>query len=320
MANVKQQILGHTVQMETLWSALQNQKLPHALMFVGPNSIGKKKVALALAQALLCERTTAMEVEACGQCGSCKRVANQQSENLRLLQPEGTQIKVDQVRDLLDYLSLASFDQNRVIIIDQAHMMNQQAANSLLKTLEEPSSGVYFILIGPDVSLFLPTIRSRSQVIRFSALTNEQLKQIKPGAPSWSYNCARGQVDRIELLASSEGSERREAALALLENFWLGPDFLSEQKWRDLVKDREQAQLTVSIWTSVMRDLLVLKSHANKFVLNVDQPERLKKLFPIQNRKISDFSVALMQAEKDLIGHADPVLLFESMWVRYARH
>ncbi len=317
MAQLTSAIIGHSVQIENLKFAIAENKLPHALIFSGPQSIGKKKVATALAQILICEDSKMSE--ACGVCGSCLRVEKNQSENLKIISPDGAAIKADQVRDILDYLSLSNFGKNRVIIFDQAHLMNPTAANMLLKTLEEPNPNVYFILIGPEISNFMTTIKSRSQVIRFSALTTDQLQIIKPGLPAWAYSCARGQVSQLDQLTSEDGQKLREESLLILEHFWSDQEFLTSEDWKKSVKDRDSARQILNVWTTMIRDVLVLKTSAQKFIMNLDQSTRLKKLFQISTEKISDFSTALLQADRDLAGNGDTVLIFESLWVKYAR-
>jgi DNA polymerase III subunit delta' len=317
MAQLISQIIGHNTQIENLRFAVVENKLPHALIFSGPQSIGKKKVAMALAQMLVCEDKST--IDACGVCGSCLRVEKNQSENLKIISPDGAAIKAEQVRDVLDYLSLSNFNKNRVIIFDQAHLMNPTAANSLLKTLEEPNPNVYFILLGPEVSNFMTTIKSRSQVIRFSALTTDQLQSIKPGFPSWAYSCARGQVTQLDQLTSDDGQKLREESLVILEHFWSDQEFLTSEDWKKSVKDRDNARQILNMWTTMIRDVLVLKTSAQKFIMNLDQSVRLKKLFQISTNKISDFSTALIQADRDLAGNGDTVLIFESLWVKHAR-
>ena len=313
-------VVGHKSQIKNLKFAIAENKLPHALIFSGPNSIGKKKCAIAIAQILICEDQNArLNAEACGQCGSCKRTEKNQSENLKIISPDGASIKADQVRDVLDYLSLSNFGKNRVIIFDQAHVMNAVAANSLLKTLEEPNPNVYFILIGPEISNFMTTIKSRSQVIRFSSLTIEQLQIVKPGQPTWAYSCARGQVDSLLQLTAEDGQKHREECLIYLEQFFSDKEFLFSDEFKKSVKDREQARIMLQIWNTMLRDVLILKTTAQKFVLNLDQPNRLKKLFQITTEKISNFTESLLQADRDLVGNGDAVLIFESLWVRYAR-
>jgi DNA polymerase III subunit delta' len=322
MAQLISSVIGHHIQIENLKFAIAENKFPHALIFSGPQSIGKKKVAMALAQILICEdknKTDKKISDACGVCGSCLRVEKNRSENLKIISPDGAAIKADQVRDILDYLSLSNFGKNRVIIFDQAHLMNPTAANMLLKTLEEPNSNVYFILLGPEVSNFMTTIKSRSQVIRFSALSTDQLQSIKPNLPNWAYSCARGQVAQLDQLTSDDGQKLREESLLILEHFWNDQEFLTSEDWKKSVKDRENARQILNMWTTMIRDVLVLKTSAQKFIMNLDQSVRLKKLFQISTLKISDFSTALLQADRDLAGNGDTVLIFESLWVKYAR-
>ncbi len=318
MAQLIESIIGHTVQIRNLKSAIAEKKLPHALIFSGPSSIGKKKTAIALAQILICENQ--IPDQACAVCGSCLRVEKNQSENLKIITPDGASIKAEQVRDVLDYLSLSNFGKNRVIIFDQAHLMNPTAANALLKTLEEPYPNVYFILIGPEVSNFMTTIRSRSQVIRFSALSQAQLQLIKPGLEQWIYSCSRGQIEQLDQFTSAEGQKLREDSLVMLEHFWSDQEFLLSDEWKKSIKDREYAKRVIQIWSTMVRDTLLLKTSAQKLIMNIDQSARLKKLFQISIQKISDFSNGLLQVDRDLSGNGDAVLIFESLWVKHARH
>lgn len=319
MARIVESIQGHQEQIERLTNLKQSGRWPHALLFVGPCGIGKMKIALSFAQMLVCP----VSPEACGQCGACLRMEKQQSESLHLVHPDPEMarqsIKVDDIRGLLEKLSFASMGKARVVIVDQADTMNAQASNALLKTLEEPFENVYFILMGRDAQAFLPTIRSRSQVIRFFGLNEADLRKIKPGQEDWVYKSARGQVDQLELLTSKEGFAKREEALALFEQFCLDPEFLLWAEWKTQIKDRAQALFNIKCWLQMVRDLIVLKTQAKQFVLNTDQNDRFKKLYQVQSKKLRQLSQNLIQAEQSLKGNADVVLLFESLWVKYAR-
>lgn len=319
MARLIESLIGHVEQIQRLTTLKASGRWPHAMLFVGPSGIGKKKTALAFAQMLVCP----VSPEACGQCGACLRLAKQQSESLLMVQPDPEAarpaIKVDDIRNVLDQLSLASMGVARVVIIDQADTMNAQAANALLKTLEEPFENVYFILIGREVQSFLPTIRSRSQVLRFTSLTEGDMRKIKPGEADWAYRSSRGQLDQLEILTSKEGIAKREEALALFEQFCTDPEFLLWPEWKTQLKERAQALFHLKCWLQMVRDLIVLKTQAKQFVMNTDQGERLKKLYQIQSRKLQNLSQNLLSAEQSLKGNADTILLFENLWVKYAR-
>lgn len=217
MARLASEVTGHQFQLAKLFHLKEAGRWPHAIMFVGPSGIGKMKIALSFAQALVCEASNT----ACGSCGPCIRIEKKQSESLFVIEPDAESakpvIKVEKIRELLQSLSFAGIGAARIVIIDQAQVMNERAANALLKTLEEPSENVYFILIANDDRQFLPTIRSRTQVMRFSTLSHEEIKTLKPGHPDWVYRSSRGQVDRLELLSSKEGTLKREEALSFFE-------------------------------------------------------------------------------------------------------
>lgn len=316
MASLINQVVGHEEQRYRLTAAAQNQSLPHAMVFSGPAGIGKQMLALALAQNLLCE--TPSSGVACGQCGACVRVEKNQSESLRLVAPQGLQIKIVQVREILDFLSLASGGQKRVIIIDQADAMNAQASNALLKTLEEPPADVYFILTTTDVRLLMPTIRSRSQIISFNALSTSDLQTIRPGLSSWMYKSARGQAGKLVDFSASDSVERRNSDLGFFEHFWSNKNFILETDIKEYVKDRASASAVLKNWYTFTRDLIVFSQGEREQVLNSDQLSTLRNLEFIPTEKLYDFSSALLQAIND-IDKLDMTLLFESLWVKHVR-
>jgi len=318
MQNLKSHIRGHQTQMTQLEEAVDRQRLPHAMLFTGPESIGKKMVAYAIAQKLLCEIKETPDTP-CGVCPSCVRVAKHQSENILFIEPSGQNIKVDQAREIIEFLNLSNFGRNRVIIIDQAHLFNPQAANSILKILEEPNQNVFFILIAPEAESMMRTIRSRSQVIRFNPLTEAEIISIKPGLPEWIYKCSRGQLNAVASLSSSDGMAKRMQSFDLLESFWNEADFLNSATWRMSFKDREEAQDIVKNWVHVMRDVLVVKMNEFESILNSDQLDRLKKFSFLDNTKINLFISQLLKMQKDIQGYADSTLLVESLWVTHAR-
>jgi DNA polymerase-3 subunit delta' len=232
MARINESTLGHKEQINKLIFLREKNRFPPSVAFIGPSGVGKKRVALSFAQSLVCENSQ----EACGHCGPCIRIEKQQSESLFIVKPDGEAakpaIKVDDVRGLLDSLSLASIGKARVVVIDSAHLMNDQAANALLKNLEEPTENVYFILIANEIQQLLPTIRSRVQVIRFSGLVYEDVRTIKPNLPDWAYRSCRGQISQLEALTSKQGLSERKEALDLFEQFCFNDEFSSASAFK----------------------------------------------------------------------------------------
>lgn len=160
------------------WQRLQKlrERLPHAILLSGMAGLGKLDLALGFAQSLLCEAPEDSG-EACGQCPACHWFSQGSHPDFRLLQPESLsqeaaedekgkkpskQISVDQVRDLADFLGMTSHrGGHRVVLVYPAESMNGNAANALLKSLEEPPAGLVFILVSHQPQQLLPTIRSR---------------------------------------------------------------------------------------------------------------------------------------------------------------
>lgn len=320
MARLIDATLGHKKQIENLLTLRLKNRFPQSVAFIGPSGIGKRRVALAMAQTLVCENSP----EACGHCGPCIRIEKEQSESLLLVKPDAEMakpaIKVDDIRGLLDSLSLTSVGRARIVILDQAQLMNDQAANALLKNLEEPSENVYFILIAPEIEQLLPTIRSRVQVVRFYGLQYEHLRTLKPNLPEWAYRSSRGQLTQLDILTSKQGLGERQEALELFEQFCFNDDFLLFSEWRTAMKeDRQWPLFVVKCWMQLVRDALVVQTGSSKFILNPDQSDLLKKLSALSSKKLLKFSAELVQASRDINGNLNSSLVFDSLRVKYAR-
>jgi DNA polymerase-3 subunit delta' len=150
-------------------------RLGHALLFTGPEGVGKKSTALALAQALNCEHPQAQE--ACGVCVSCRKIMDLHHPDVQLIVPDGQFIKIDQIREQVQHQVLLNpMEGNvKVYIIDAADSMTVEAANSLLKILEEPPGFVVLVLVATQPFLLLDTIRSRCQEVRFNPVEADVL-------------------------------------------------------------------------------------------------------------------------------------------------
>src|SRR3990167_4849307 len=151
--------------LQPVWNNLQKykaqQRLPHALLFVG-EGIGKKELSLALAQQLLCQTQNT-----CGTCHACHLFVSGTHPDFFLITPqEHGQIKIEQIRQLSEALQqTAQQGGYRVVVVEQAHAMNVAAANALLKTLEEPGNNTIIMLLTERVAFLAATLRSRCQII-----------------------------------------------------------------------------------------------------------------------------------------------------------
>lgn len=156
-------------QWQQLWQSAQAGRLPHALLLAGMTGTGKTDFAWHIMQTLLCTQVSAAS-DPCGSCHACRLVVTNAHPNIYPVTPEkdGHAIKVDQIRELSEFIQQSSLQgEFRFAIINPAHSMNINAANALLKTLEEPSSGAILILVTDQPNHLPATIRSRCQRILF---------------------------------------------------------------------------------------------------------------------------------------------------------
>ncbi len=184
------QLRGHHEQRALFERSRAAGRLSHAYMLCGPDGIGKYQFARLLAQSMFCRQSTPEKLEACGECRACKGfLAGSWPDYIELRRPDGkSDIPIDLLigdkerrgREGLCYeLSMApQASDRRVAVIDEAHYLNAAGANALLKTLEEPPSAALILLICRSVDSMIPTIRSRSQVIRFFPLSESDVASV----------------------------------------------------------------------------------------------------------------------------------------------
>lgn len=169
-------ILGNERQKKILRRALQKGRIPNSLLFCGPDGVGKKSLSLVLAKAMNCEKETD---DACEACSSCRAISRGVFPDVMLISPENNMIKIDQMRTLKQTAYLKPMvGKKRFFIVTEADRMNDEAANSLLKILEEPPYFSLIILITSNPDMIKPTIQSRCQALSFQPISKEDIERI----------------------------------------------------------------------------------------------------------------------------------------------
>lgn len=170
-------ILGQEKAKKFLKRSLLSGRVAHAYLFRGPDGVGKQLCARVVAARINC--TESKTQEPCGRCRSCRKYLSGNHPDITIISPEGGTIKIDRVRDLCRSLSYPPYESTmRVVIIEDVHTMRPEAANSLLKTLEEPPENNLLILTAGASREVLPTIISRCQTIPFYGLSLDQTRTI----------------------------------------------------------------------------------------------------------------------------------------------
>jgi DNA polymerase-3 subunit delta' len=299
------EIIGQKQTISFLKGVMARGKIPHAYLFAGISGVGKTTTALAFTQAINCKEQ--VNEEACGHCQTCRQVMHGNFPDLVLIEPDGQKIKIEQIRGLNRALSFKPVSgRYRVSIIRQAEVMTDEAANSLLKTLEEPPPNNLIILNVTEPLALFPTIVSRCQKVLFrpipahdiaewlmSSLSLEKdranvLAKISEGSLGKAIRMAEGEfiqnreylISRLIQLQGLSSEEALEMALEYKQRRKRpGADDMGKQEW-DLFD-------LLSIWKSWYRDLLLTKLQCPvDFLINVDFSQKLKNIsrhFKIEN-------------------------------------
>lgn len=292
-------ILGHESQKAFLQSYLRAEERPHALLFCGASGLGKRQLALAFAKSLLCENNSGEDA-----CESCRlmNIAQQDFSHpdfllvKREFNPDKNRyedITVDQVRDLISKTAFAPImGRTKVCIIDDADCMRAEAANSMLKLVEEPPEGWVLLLIATSVSRLLPTILSRVVQLRFAPvplplveqkLMEQGLAQAQAAVLARLSEGSIGQALKLQNGDALNGVNNdvfayRTQAWAFLEALPLAMplNYLAGREWQGAKFQRGEAQLLVQLWQLLIRDLMLCKLQLYDRIYNIDLTDELR--------------------------------------------
>jgi DNA polymerase-3 subunit delta' len=289
------EILGQSAPLDMLSRLLSSGRMPHALLFHGPEGVGKASAAYALAAALLCESP---DEQSCGNCPSCRQVENSMHPDFMLIErlPKKSDpsepralIIVDQIRELLRAAALSPRQgRRRIFIIDPADRMNLESQNTLLKTLEEPPGASVLILVASRSHLLLPTVRSRSFSIAFGPMRVSELalslekRGMPAGEAAARAALAEGRPGRALSLELPALLERREEILQTLETLTASAGEIAELPLlaRQLAGKREETILEgLDLLEAVLRDVARAGLHSGDDTLvHADLTDRLQRL------------------------------------------
>lgn len=276
-----QSIPGQVRAKRMLQNGLSSGKLSHAYIFSGPSGSGRRRLAIQLAQAVFC--TSDLPDDACGVCAECRKVEHGNHPNLILVEPDGASVKIEQIRDLQKALGYrSSKEQKKIYIINQADRMTTQAANSLLKFLEEPGPDIMAILITENGQALLPTIQSRAQWVPFVPLAIGELVELlhhgegHPLAAVLPAAHIAGGLDKArDFIQSKEFAEARNVMLQLAkETLFRFPHVLVTVHQEIFKADMaERLPLIVDLWLLLLKDMLHLRSGRKESIVYIDQAD-----------------------------------------------
>jgi len=273
-------ILGHTKTLGIIGAYLEKSRFSGSYIFSGPEGIGKRMAAKIIAQQLNC---TGQALRPCGICGGCLKIQKETHPDLQIIQNGQSQIKMEDIRGILRQANLRPYEGAvKVFIIDNAHKLNSEAANSLLKVLEEPPGDVLIILVTHKPQNIIKTVLSRCKEIKFSPLIRAQLEAIliknyaldKAAAHFLAYY-AEG---RIGLALRLKDTPLLQEKNKIFDAFILSSKPLEQSIMN---QTKEQLQVCLNILASWFRDIYLLKCGLpDQEAIHLDRHSDLLKLIP----------------------------------------
>lgn len=308
-------LIGHEWAVELLKGQIASARLRHAYLFTGLAGVGRRTLALRLAQALNCANPPAPG-DFCGACRACRGFAVMQHADLLLLErQEGDrEIKVEALRELTRALSRTPLEARiQVALLLNFEEASEEAANALLKTLEEPNLSVLLCLTAPDADSLPQTIVSRCELLRLRPVSVEQLA-------SGLQEHAGLDPDEARLLASlSNGLPGKALRLhkdeAALEQraVWLdaGEQLLSADRVQRFAfaekasKDREELRAQLLVWLSFWRDVVLRAANYSATLSNPDRAEKVSALaarlpLPVAKKALASVERTLGQLDTNV--------------------
>jgi DNA polymerase-3 subunit delta' len=299
-------LVGNQRVKDSLRRMLGAARIPGALLFVGEDGVGKKLFALELAKALNCRAP--LGVEACDKCPSCVRISQSKfSEysddkdnkdrivrsdhpDVALARPYNRVLRINPMREIEQEANFRPFEgRARVFIIEDAHRLNESSSNALLKTLEEPPATSHLILITPRPAQLLPTIRSRSQLIRFSPLSPAEIeahllkgRQVSPADARLLATIARGSIGRALSTDLESYRQQREAMMEVVNALSVTGDrarLLRASEEMNDAKRKDEYEPRLDVLATILHDVWVLALGApDEQVLNQDLRTQLSRV------------------------------------------
>jgi DNA polymerase-3 subunit delta' len=317
-------IIGHAAVVDLLRQAARRNRVPQSLLFAGPDGVGKRAVATALAQAVNCPNRA--DGDACGTCPVCSRIARGQFSDVTWLE-KGSEasIKIKPLRErILDVVGYRPFEgARRVYIIEPADELTLEAQDALLKTLEEPPPAAMLILITAYPDTLLPTIQSRCRRLRFGLLSEHDVARVLAERAGVDARTAArlaavsgGSVSRALSEETGDFDDDRAAALGLLRAA-RGTNMAERLKASAALaqhgskrRDREALSARLTILSSLLRDLSALSASSDVALANTDLDADLRSLLgSFQPNRLVDAFDLVDRAEHALGRNASPKIV-----------
>ena len=313
------------VVMKQLQMIFEKNRMAHAYIFDGEKSTGKTEVMKFFVKLLLCENPS--QNVPCETCRNCRRIDNGNHINVKEIMPDGTVIKIDQIRDLISEMKMVGVEAGRkVYVIHHADKLNIPSANMLLKFLEEPDGEVTAILITEQIQSILPTIRSRCQHIKFSALPRQVLMQqlVENGVThsmASTVSMVTNGLEAAKTLANDEQfAQMRKTVLKLVELIRKDVHeamFIIHDEWLPFFKEKEDMELALDLLLFAYRDITAIKANPDVLTTYPDYFQIFQDIaYRTSYERLSEQMQAILNARSSVGRNMNRTLLMEQLMLK----
>ena len=316
-------IVGHENIISNMKRAIENDKVNHSYLFEGPEAVGKKKFALALAKTLLCKEGG---LEPCNKCSSCIKFESGNHPDMYLIKPEKDVIKKEQVEEAIRSMITKPLESRRKIyIVDDSYKMTKEAQNGFLKTLEEPPAYVNMILISRSSGSILPTILSRCEVIKFFPIEKAKIIDFlmkKYGKTreeaDFISSFSKGSIGKaIDLSLSEDFAQMRDDTIEIVDNVLNGDKLKVFASMTFFDENEDNIEEILDIILYWFRDLLIYKETGlEELLINKDKVGLLSSETFLTKGKINVIIETVQSTKDNLSRRVNYQLSLETMLLK----
>lgn len=339
------ELIGNKPVLETLRRLVAGGRLPNALLFAGPDGVGKKQFAIELARSLVCSSVN--EGKACGECSACKRagvfdipkfdrsddskfVFFSQHADIGMVLPYKRLLLIDAIRELEREANFLPYEgRARVFIVEDADKMNDNASNALLKTLEEPPATSHIILLASRADTLLPTILSRCQVIRFAPVEATEIEkhllateQFSPDDAALAARVCGGSVGRALEFVPASFRTQRSLMLEVIKAAAIGNrrELLAASEEMADAKNKDEYEETLEVLRGLIHDVWLLGNGAtDSAILNVEIVDELRRLSSeIDSRRLAEWLADIEELQQSFIVNVNRKIATDALVVGMA--
>lgn len=310
-------------------NSIKKDRVSHAYLLQGARGTGKEAIALLIAKGFFCEQKNG--IDACGECSNCRRITSRNHPDVHWIEPDGQSIKIEQIKNLQKEFTYSGLESNKkVYIIKDADTLTVNAANRILKFLEEPSKQTIAIMLTENSQSIIPTIRSRCQVIDLQPLRSRDFQDrlIEEGMTRQNavlISALTNDInDAFELAEQELFAEVRKLVIQLIEALIKRPKeayLYIHSQWIPLLKERNEQDLGLDLLLLAFRDILYvhLQNKESLVFFTPDNPLLESAAMTFPQEEVIRYLRAVFQAKRKLKQNVQPALVMEQLTLQMQR-